>query len=80
MLTIYHKDSSFQLNLEQSRDLELKLNVTSKGIPWRTIGDHLYNYYNGTIPSPSELEVNEEQYDFLNRIRKFSSWRDCSSL
>ena len=79
MLTITNTDHLFTLTEPQCIDLELKLNVTSKGKEWVHIGDHLFAY--GTKkPIGDRLVVNNDQYEFLQKLLTKSSYRECRDL
>ena len=67
------------LNQEEARDLELKLNVTSKSSLWRHLGDTFYNFHT-SISKDIEMNVTEEEYEFLQRLLLFASWRQCGHL
>jgi hypothetical protein len=64
LLTLTDGSRMFQLNKQESIQLELKFNKTMYARKWITIGDHLFNFGSGR---PCELEINldQEQYDFL---------------
>lgn len=78
MLTVTNTDASFTLTEAESVHLELKLNVTSKGKEWSTLGDHLFAY--GTGKSASEvLTVNNEQFAFLSLLMT-KQRKECKDL
>ena len=78
MLTVTHAESRFTLTEAESVHLELKLNVTSKGKEWASIGDHLFAY--GTRKTVSEvLTVNYDQFAFLSLLMT-KQWKDCRDL
>jgi len=58
--------SIIELNKEDARDLELKLNVTSKGHTWSYIGDALFNFQPDVYTD--NFVVTTEQITFLNKI------------
>ena len=69
----------FSLDPMASIDLEGKLNVTTKGKLWVSIGDHLYAF--GTNKPCSEvLIVTSEQWDFLHLLRSMHSYKECYDL
>jgi len=79
MLTITNTDSSFTVTAREAIDLELKLNVTSKGREWVKLGDHLYAF--GTKqPCSNVLVVTNDQFAFLKILGTYASYRDCTSL
>ena len=78
MLVITNTESRFTVTEAESVHLELKLNVTSKGKEWSTLGDHLFAY--GTNKSASEvLTVNNEQFAFLSLLMT-KQWKECKDL
>jgi hypothetical protein len=82
MLTLTNGSDSVDLHVDEVRALEIKLNVTSKSIAWRKIGDFLYDYHIGRtpdLPTPI-LKVDTEQFLFLLRLISMPTWRDCSGL
>jgi len=78
-LLVKSPTKSMTLNQGEARDLELKLNVTSKNNIWRYLGDSLYNFHI-SISKDIEMNVTEEEYEFLQRLFNFASWRECSHL
>jgi len=58
--------SIIELNKEDARDLELKLNVTSKGHAWSYIGDALYNFQPDIYTD--NFVVTTEELNFLKKI------------
>jgi hypothetical protein len=76
MLVVTTDTYHFKLTPAESLDLEIKLNVTSKGNVWKEIGDRLFA--NG--PEWEMLVVTNEQYDFLNLLRERKSYKDCYDL
>ena len=80
MLTITDSNSSFVVNERRAIDLELKLNVTYYGRPWRNIGDVLYKFGTGNAGSQERLEVSKEQFDFLMLLESKESWQVCRDL
>lgn len=69
-LTInYHTfDIKFELDKDEARDLELKLNKSKFGHPWKQIGDFLFEYHTGKPVIPY-LSVTLEQYNTLNLLK-----------
>jgi len=57
-----------ELNDRQAIDLELKLNITSKGHEWKHIGDVLYNFGTKRNIYISEFKVSHIQMEFLKLI------------
>ena len=78
-LTITDKLNSFSLNKQESINLELKLNVTSKGHQLRFIGDVLYNFGSG-LKDDSNLVIKSEDFNFLKMLLQKNHWRDCKDL
>ena len=81
MLTITDLKSSFIINERKAIDLEVKLNVTFYGHPWRKdIGDVLFNYGTGKLSSEETLVVSKQQLDFLIFLNSKESWEVCRDL
>lgn len=78
-LLVKSETQSFSLNQEEARDLELKLNVTSKRSIWRHLGDELYKFHI-SISKDIEMNVTDEEYVFLLRLLPYASWKDCAHL
>ena len=79
MLTVTDNIERLELTEKESIELELKLNVTSKGKVWSKIGDHLYNF--GTKQECDEvLFVTTEQLSFLQLLMGRSSYKECYGL
>lgn len=70
---------TFAVTQEEARELELKLNVTSRGSVLRSIGDELYNFHTNAIKD-TVLPVTDDEYLFLKRLNAMSSWRECQNL
>jgi len=80
MLTVTDSNTSFILNEREAIDLEVKLNVTEYGRPWRSIGDVLYNYGTQNSNALTNVLVTTEQFDFLIMLRSKESWKVCRGL
>ena len=68
------------LTARESIDLELKLNVTSKGKTWSHIGDILYDFGSGKKGAITSILLTEEQYDFVEVLLKRATWEQCRDL
>lgn len=55
------------LTCQEAAMLELKLNVSSRGHVYKSIGDALYKISIGPEPE-GEIEVTDIQHDFLKRL------------
>lgn len=62
-----------ELNDRQAIDLELKLNITSKGHEWKHIGDVLYNFGTKQNIYISEFKVSHIQMEFLKLINTINN-------
>jgi hypothetical protein len=62
---------SISLNSEQAREMELKLNITTKGHIWKKIGDYLYDFHTGKTDNTIH-HITFEQFNFLNKHFKYS--------
>ena len=67
MLYIVYDKQTLYVNKEQARQLELKLNVSSKGREWIDVGDQLFAFHTGDVKE-QELIVTEEQFLFLKKL------------
>ena len=65
---------------KESADLELKLNVTSKGRPWITLGAELFAFGTYKPEAKSRLVVTSEQLAFLQVLQKRQGWVNCKDL
>jgi hypothetical protein len=74
-------DSTNTLLLDEKEcvALELKLNVTSKGRPWITIGNELFAFGTYTREAKARLVVSPEQLAFLKKIQTTPT-EDCKHL
>ena len=54
------------LKRNESINLELKLNVSSYGHTWSSIGDQLYNF--GIGKDITEILVNSYQFNYLKKL------------
>jgi hypothetical protein len=79
VLSITDTARNFTLDPQDSIALELKLNVTEYGHPWKHIGDHLYNFGVGRQVSES-LIVDVVQFDFLEMLMSKPGWEACRGL
>jgi len=71
---------TIQLDTKQSIDLELKLNVTTKGHEWKHIGDVLFNFGSNKPEAVNTFTVTTEQFNFLKLLMTKSSWENCRGL
>ena len=78
-LTISSPDGrTFQLSPQDSVQLELKLNVTKHGKPWKHIGDVLFEF-NSAYDS-KDYPVTTQQYDFLEMLHTTKkNWEECKN-
>jgi len=77
-LTITTNDfETIQLDTKQSIELELKLNVSSKGHEWKHIGDVLFNFGSSKKDALNTFTVTTEQFNFLKVLMTKSSWESC---
>ena len=80
MLTVTDDKRAFELNYEESIDLELKLNVSGHGKRWSHIGDVLFDYGTKKKGLYAELLVGPDEYAFLIRLMERATWEDCKGL
>ena len=62
---------SLSINSEQAREMELKLNTSTKGHIWREIGDYLFDFHTGKTDNTIH-HITLEQFNFLNNLSKYS--------
>ena len=74
------QDTFFTLKQNECIPLELKLNVTSKGRIWKSVGDHLYNFVTDNKNTSDVLTVTKEQYNFLLFLQTMSGWQECKGI
>ena len=67
MLIITCNDQTMILGRDDARDLELKLNVSSKGRLWVSLGDSLFDFHSTGVSA--KINVTKEQYDFLEILK-----------
>ena len=60
--------------------LELKLNVTQYGHPWKHIGDVLYNYGVGKTDAVTDFVVTGTQLSYLKMLQAKPSWQSCKDM
>jgi hypothetical protein len=65
---------------KDARDLELKLNVTSKGQDWKTIGDALFAFHSNREDAINRLIITTEQLVFLKILMTRIGWEACKDL
>jgi len=75
-------DKQPTLNLTEADciDLELKLNVTSKGRPWAHIGQLLFEYGTKKRGALNNILLEKEEYDFLLILFNKPNWTACRGL
>jgi len=69
-----YSNETIELTNRQAIDLELKLNVTSKGHEWKHIGDVLFNFGNENQHAIFEYTVTPIQMEFLKMLMTKSSY------
>ena len=70
----------FDLDPKQCIDLELKLNVSSKGRAWSHIGAYLYEYGTGQPRAATSITVEPMQYTFLCMLLEQKTWENSKEL
>ena len=65
---------------KEARDLELKLNVTSKGHEWMEIADALFAIHSNHKDAVTRLVVTTEQYTFLKKLNERLGWESCKDM
>jgi hypothetical protein len=65
---------------KDARDLELKLNVTSKAANWKTIGDALFAFHSNRGNAVNRLVITTEQLEFMKLLMRRIGWEACKDL
>lgn len=81
VIIITRDESQFiQLNKQEAIQLELKLNVTSKGHAWKNIGNELFNFGSSQEQKNYSFVVTNEQFEFIKLLMLKNSWKSCVGL
>lgn len=80
MRLLCDKQPTLNLTPAECIELELKLNVTSKGRPWAHIGQLLYEYGTKKRGALENIQLEREEYDFLLILFNKPSWESCRGL
>jgi len=80
VLIITDGQETLLVDEKESVDLELKLNVTSKGRPWITLGAELFAFGTYKPEAKSRLIITSEQLAFLQVLQKRQGWINCKDL
>lgn len=78
-LKITDAKDEFTVDKKAAIDLELKLNVTEYGRPWKHIGDVLYDYGSNRVRHEL-LTVDTHQYEFLKLLLTKNGYQECRGL
>lgn len=79
-LVMTDKRESRNLTRDDCLSLELRLNVTQYGLPWRHLGDAFYSYARKKPNATYQLNVTTQQYDFCNLLLSKQNWQECKDL
>ena len=71
---------SFVVDYVEARDLELKLNVTSKGRPWIELGNLLFKFSARDLSVASRHVITGEQLAFLKVLQTRKGTDACKDL
>lgn len=77
MLTVTAAHQSMSLTRDDARDLELKLNVTSKGRTWASLGNTLFDFHSTGKSATTDISV--EQFLFLELLRTKIGYESCTA-
>jgi hypothetical protein len=80
VLIITDGQETLLVDEKESADLELKLNVTSKGRPWSTLSAELFAFGTYKPEAKSRLVITSEQLTFLKVLQKRQGWVNCKDL
>ena len=78
-LIITNNSRNIELSRQDAIQLELKLNVSSKGHELKEVGDVLFNF-GSNRSDESYYTVNNYVFDFLEKLMNRKSWQDCRVL
>lgn len=71
---------TIELTEKEAIDIELKLNVTSKGHEWKHIGDVLFNFGSNNESAVFEYIVTSIQMEFIKILMIKNSYQECRNL
>jgi hypothetical protein len=71
---------TIELTEKEAIDVELKLNVTSKGHEWKHIGDVLFNFGSNNQEAIFEYTVTSIQMEFIKMLMTKNSYQECRGL
>ena len=80
MRLLCDKQPTLNLTPAECIELELKLNVSSKGRPWSHIGQMLFEYGTKKQGALENIQMEKEEYDFLLILFNKPSWESCRGL
>jgi len=79
-LTADETYEAIELTEKEAIDVELKLNVTSKGLEWKHIGDVLFNFGSNNKEAVFEYTVTSIQMEFIKMLITKNSYQECRNL
>lgn len=78
-IIITNTSRNIVLSRQDAIQLELKLNVSSKGHELKDIGDILYNF--GSSRTDDSIHtVNNYVFEFLEKLMNRKTWQDCRGV
>ena len=78
-IIITNTSRNIVLSRHDAIQLELKLNVSSKGHELKDVGDILYNF-GSSRTDDSTYTVNNYVYEFLEKLMNRKTWQDCRDV
>jgi hypothetical protein len=78
-IIITNNSRNFVLSRQDAIQLELKLNVSSKGHELKEVGDVLFNF-GSNRSDESYYTVNNYVFEFLEKLMNRKTWQDCRGL
>ena len=78
-LIITDKYRFFVLDYNSAHNLELKLNVSSKGHELKHYGDILFDFASKNTDKRL-IEVSSIEYNFLNMLNEKKTWQECRGI
>jgi hypothetical protein len=78
-IIITNNSRNIELSRQDAIQLELKLNVSSKGHELKEVGDVLFNF-GSNRSDESYYTVNNYVFEFLEKLMNRKTWQDCRGL
>ena len=79
ILTITDNNRFFVLDYNSVHNLELKLNVSSKGHELKHYGDILFDFASKNTDK-SIIKVSPNEFNFLKMLSEKNTWQECRGI